>query len=643
VRAIWSRLEVALAGRVWIILVVAVVIAVSTIVLGEVAANDARERMREAQLQAQTAATERAAARAAVVLTSYADGLVDATKLVQTGRGSADAPIVQGARSGDLARIQEALLDIASRLMYAGKLYFVDARGIIVAGITSGNLGTQEAQVIGLGRDHLFFLDAPGSRLGAAFMPPDEFARVFAGPAVYVSDLYEPFDREGRLMAAGSMTAEAPPGAWRGPRVSIGVRILGTDGRLAGALVADTFQFAVADAIFEIDGRTAEQAYLIDRNGRLIKRRQLLNDTEYFRDLSGSPTVRAVLDGRTIRGEAADPLGEGPRLMTSASVPNVPGVRDADMVTGWHVISAQPLDRVFGDLEAGMAVLRAIRLGLVAALLALAVVLTIAMRRVVRQRYALAEANVSLGRASLEIQAVSRHKSEFLANMSHELRTPLNAIIGFAAVLQNRLAGDLNAKQSEYVADIATSGRHLLDLVNEILDLSKVEAGRMEVEKSEFDLSATVRAAVAFVRERAASHGIEIAADVPADLGTLVADERKVRQVLLNLLSNAVKFTSDGGWIGVSARRGDGEVQVSVRDTGIGIAPEDRAAVFEEFRQVGRASDRAREGTGLGLTLAKRFVELQGGRIWLESEVGKGTTFTIALPVGESTRAAVHV
>jgi signal transduction histidine kinase len=161
----------------------------------------------------------------------------------------------------------------------------------------------------------------------------------------------------------------------------------------------------------------------------------------------------------------------------------------------------------------------------------------------------------------------------------------------------------------------------------------------MELEAGEFSLAETIRGALAFLRERAAHHGIELAADLPTDLGTVIADERKVRQVLLNLLSNAVKFTPEGGRIGVSARRANGEVQVSVRDTGIGIAPEDQAKVFDEFQQVGAPSDRSREGTGLGLTLAKRFIELHGGRIWLESELGRGTSFTFAIPADRALAA----
>jgi GAF domain-containing protein len=172
---------------------------------------------------------------------------------------------------------------------------------------------------------------------------------------------------------------------------------------------------------------------------------------------------------------------------------------------------------------------------------------------------------------SRELEVASKHKSEFLANMSHELRTPLNAIIGFADVLGQKMFGELNPKQTDYLADIGTSGRHLLDLVNQILDLSKVEAGRMELEPSAFSPGETIRASLAFVRERAAAHRIEVSADIPPDLPTVTADERKIRQVLLNLLTNAVKFTPDGGTIAVTARAVDGQLHISVRDTGIGI------------------------------------------------------------------------
>jgi GAF domain-containing protein len=233
---------------------------------------------------------------------------------------------------------------------------------------------------------------------------------------------------------------------------------------------------------------------------------------------------------------------------------------------------------------------------------------------------------------SRQLEAASRHKSEFLANMSHELRTPLNAVIGFSEVLLQRMFGELNAKQDEYLKDIYASGQHLLSLINDILDLSKVEAGRMELAPAPFHLPSALDNAVTLVKERATRHGITLDQAIDPGLGELVGDERKVKQVLLNVLSNAVKFTPEGGRITLKAGKTDRGVEISVTDTGVGIAPEDQAAIFEEFRQVGHDETRKQEGTGLGLTLAKKFVELHGGRIWVESEVGRGSTFTFTLP-----------
>ena len=231
------------------------------------------------------------------------------------------------------------------------------------------------------------------------------------------------------------------------------------------------------------------------------------------------------------------------------------------------------------------------------------------------------------------LEAASRHKSEFLANMSHELRTPLNAILGFSEVLAERMFGEVNEKQAEYLQDILSSGRHLLSLINDILDLSKVEAGRLELELGRFHLPTALDNALTLVRERATRHGITLTQPVDERLGDIVADERKVKQILLNLLSNAVKFTPEGGRVGLTATAADDVITIAVSDTGIGIAPEDQAAIFEEFRQVGREDARKQEGTGLGLTLAKKFVELHGGRIWVQSQVGQGSTFSFTLPV----------
>ena len=262
---------------------------------------------------------------------------------------------------------------------------------------------------------------------------------------------------------------------------------------------------------------------------------------------------------------------------------------------------------------------------------------TVDLLRTFATQSALAIQNARLFREiedkSRQLEVASQHKSEFLANMSHELRTPLNAIIGFSEVLLDRMFGEVNAKQTEYLQDILSSGRHLLSLINDILDLSKIEAGRMELAVTPFHVPAAIDNAVTLIRERAARHGIALHVDVDPRLGEAVGDERKIKQVLLNLLSNAVKFTPEGGRISVTATPADGAVQVAVSDTGVGIAPEDQGTIFEEFRQVGSDQARKQEGTGLGLTLTKKFVEMHGGRIWVESAVGRGSTFTFALPI----------
>jgi GAF domain-containing protein len=262
---------------------------------------------------------------------------------------------------------------------------------------------------------------------------------------------------------------------------------------------------------------------------------------------------------------------------------------------------------------------------------------TIDLLRTFATQSALAIQNARLFREiedkSRQLEVASQHKSEFLANMSHELRTPLNAIIGFSEVLTERMFGELNEKQEEYLKDIYASGQHLLSLINDILDLSKIEAGRMELDLNEFDLPTAIDNALMLVRERAGRRSIALYTDIDKRLGQIQADERKVRQVVLNLLSNAVKFTPEGGRIEVAALLTDGSVEVSVSDTGVGIAPEDQEAIFEEFRQVGTA-DKKVEGTGLGLALSRKFVELHGGRIWVTSTLGEGSTFTFTIPVG---------
>jgi signal transduction histidine kinase len=244
----------------------------------------------------------------------------------------------------------------------------------------------------------------------------------------------------------------------------------------------------------------------------------------------------------------------------------------------------------------------------------------------------LTSALTKLDEKTRELEAASLHKSEFLANMSHELRTPLNAISGFSQVLRKRLYGEINDKQAEYLDEVLASSRDLLTLIDDVLDLSKVEAGQIELDVAPFSLPATLERGLVVVGERASKGDVRISLASDPGIDTVTGDERRVRQVILNLLWNAVKFTPAGGAVDVSSARLDGEVRVSVADTGPGIAPEDQGRIFEEFQQAAAGKEQ-REGTGLGLALSKRLVELHGGRIWVESEVGKGSTFVFTLPV----------
>ena len=245
--------------------------------------------------------------------------------------------------------------------------------------------------------------------------------------------------------------------------------------------------------------------------------------------------------------------------------------------------------------------------------------------------------NDELRRVYKELETASEHKSEFLASMSHELRTPLNAIIGFSQVLRERISGDINAKQEEYLDDILSSANHLLALINEVLDLAKVEAGQVELHVAPFLLQDALERGISTVREQATSGGVQLTLHANGGPTVVTGDERRIRQVIFNLLSNAVKFTPSGGRIDVTATHADGEARISVADTGGGIAADDLERIFEEFQQT-ELGARLHEGTGLGLALSKRFVEMHGGRIWCDSVVGTGSTFVFTLPLGEVER-----
>ncbi len=420
------------------------------------------------------------------------------------------------------------------------------------------------------------------------------------------------------------------------------------------------------DVVSQIEIGKAGYAYVVDSRGRLISHPDIslvLQKT----DLSRLPQVQAAL------ADMSKPGVERREITTSKNQQGLPVLAAYGMIDplGWAMLVEQPQAEAFAPLYASL-----LRTGLLLLMgLALAVLASLVLaRRMVTPIRALQAGAAQIGAGTLdhriavntgdELQALAdqfnsmatqlqesygslerkveertqqlevanRHKSEFLANMSHELRTPLNAIIGFSEVLRDRMFGDVNEKQLEYLQDIHSSGKHLLSLINDILDLSKIEAGRMELELSKFDLPTAIENAVTLVKERAGRHGIALELNIDKGLNNFVGDERKLKQVIVNLLSNAVKFTSEGGKVAVRAAPIDGAVEISVADSGVGIAPQDQGTIFEEFRQVGGDYAHKREGTGLGLTLTKKFVELHGGKIWVNSEPGKGSMFTFTLP-----------
>jgi signal transduction histidine kinase len=259
-----------------------------------------------------------------------------------------------------------------------------------------------------------------------------------------------------------------------------------------------------------------------------------------------------------------------------------------------------------------------------------------------------------------QAEAANVAKSAFLANMSHELRTPLNAVIGFSEVLIDKHFGDLNEEQEDYLNDILTSGRHLLSLVQDILDLSKVEAGKLELELAESNMKGLLKGSLIMIKEKAMKHGIQVTVDTESIPETVIADERKVKQIVYNLLSNAVKFTPDGGsiqlraeviersWIqgnvsetfsddifSIMDNENESYLKVSVTDTGIGIQSDSIKRILEPFQQEDTSTSRRFGGTGLGLSMCKKLVELHKGMMWLESVVDKGSTFSFVIPVLE--------
>ncbi|AKB77122.1 sensory transduction histidine kinase [Methanosarcina horonobensis HB-1 = JCM 15518] len=239
-------------------------------------------------------------------------------------------------------------------------------------------------------------------------------------------------------------------------------------------------------------------------------------------------------------------------------------------------------------------------------------------------------------KAKLAAEEANNTKSSFLANVSHELRTPLNSIIGYSDFLLEQTAGPLNEKQKKYVDNISMSGKHLLSLINDILDLSRIEAGKMELRYTEVSVSRLICEVLTTLIPLASKKGISLDKDIDPQLWVLHADEAKLREILYNLTSNAIKFTPYNGSVAVRTRIAGGLAEISVRDSGIGISQEDRKKLFQPFSQIDTWEVRTYQGSGLGLTIVQKLVELHGGKIWIESEVGKGSTFIFTLPIKQT-------
>ncbi|MEW6658992.1 MAG: ATP-binding protein [Thermodesulfobacteriota bacterium] len=389
---------------------------------------------------------------------------------------------------------------------------------------------------------------------------------------------------------------------------------------------------------------------ILDQRGRIVY--QSHRRIDHLQDVSSHPLAHRLQQG--LQGEEMT-RSLGSREMVVAAYRPLPPF-------GWGVIAEKPVDEAFAPFTGAIVSLTiftafVLLLGGVgtyqgANLLLSTHRLTKELARVNAEMQAHQQGLVE---ANDKLEEASKAKSDFLANMSHELRTPMNAIIGFSEVLQDELFGDLNPKQQEYVQNIYNSGLHLLGLINDILDLAKVEAGKTELELSRFSLREALELSLTMVKEKAMKQRITLNLEVEPDAeGEITLDERKFKQIMFNLLSNAVKFTPPGGKVTVSARGWTPEpasmapgakveadfLEICVADTGIGIKPEDMPRLFEEFTQLSPVYTKPHEGTGLGLALAKRLVELQRGQIWAESEPGRGSRFLFTIPreVGEAPR-----
>jgi signal transduction histidine kinase/ActR/RegA family two-component response regulator len=476
---------------------------------------------------------------------------------------------------------------------------------------TLGILVSEFRPVVGIDRETLtvFMEDARGSLL--AIDPPDQtlIGRDFSQRDYFigVSRGWKPF------------VSEAFQGAIRGNPATtvVAVPIFAADGTTLGVLGAAIDLSRAADWLAPLSAY--RDVYLVDRRGRLITHaRNPLGES--LRDLSADPSVASAIADRTVFARASDLLSGQDSFITSATVPGV----------DWQVLVVDPFDEVSSELSPLMQTTLSIRAVMILLVLSLTLVVSRFVRGLVAQRVQLAASEHGARAAEQQAEAANRHKSEFLANMSHELRTPLNAIIGFSELLQEQLGAVINDRQKRYLGNVRDAGDHLLILINDVLDLSKVEAGRIELRPETIVVAALLAPVLAATREAARVQGVEFTTASEDDPRTIHVDTGRVRQVLFNLLSNAVKFTPAGGRVTLAVTVTGSALDVVVADTGLGIPLDKHGKVFGEFERLHEGLSAA-HGTGLGLALTKRLVELHHGTIDFTSREGEGSTFHVRL------------
>jgi signal transduction histidine kinase len=535
------------------------------------------------------------------LVTADTTARLESSRLEEQGRAAQTGAQIVATR---LAGLRSSLTGVAESPFMKDALPRRDSRilDILMSGFRP---------VIGLEHEVLilFVEDTRGDLL--ALDPPDP---TVTGKNFATRDYFVGVAREWK-----PFVSEAFRGAAQGnpPTTVVAVPVFAPDGKPAGVLGAALDLSRAADWFAPL-GSYAD-VYLVDRNGRLITRaRDPLGDA--LRELGADASVRTAISGGRVLGEAPDPLGQGTKVLASAPVPGV----------DWQVIVVDEPNRFGAAFDPLLQNVLAGRILLVAIVLVLTFALSRVVRGLVAQRTELAASEQGARLAREQADAANRHKSEFLANMSHELRTPLNAIIGFSDLLQEQLAATLTDRQKRYLRNVRDAGDHLLGLINDVLDLSKVEAGRIEIRAETITLDALVAPVLAAGREAARGQGVNFEATTPAG-ASVHCDPGRTRQVLYNLLSNAVKFTPSGGRVSLQVTASDGTLELAVADTGIGI-PEDRQdRVFGAFERLHEGRSQA-TGTGLGLALTKRLVELHGGTIDFSSREGAGTTFRVRLP-----------